>query len=85
MKKGVCVITFTATIYIGNIKKVYTSRLGFCGEYNQQTLKVFGAKLKEQYSKQVEAEFQNTPVKPSKIECRVSTKTTECEMLLNGK
>ena len=69
METGVVVMKLTATVYRGTIREIQSSRIGFCGEYN----------------KQIEAEYKGKSVKPDKIIYRVSTKSTECEMILNGK
>ena len=42
-------------------------------------------KFKKIFAKQIEAEYKGKSVKPDKIIYRVSTKSTECEMILNGK
>lgn len=85
MKKGVVVMTLTATVYVGKIRHTHTSRIGFCGEYNKKILSELGKFFKEQYAKQIEAEYKDVPVEPNKYVYRVSTKATECEMILNGK
>lgn len=85
LTKGVVVMTLTATVYIGKVRRVYTSHIGFCGEYNKAILSKMGKEFKELYSEQIKAEYKDVPVKPNKFVYRVSTKSTECEMLLNGK
>ena len=44
-----------------------------------------GAEFKKIFAGQIEAEYKGKSVKPDKIIYRVSTKSTECEMILNGK
>jgi hypothetical protein len=44
-----------------------------------------GDEFKKIFAKQIEAEYKGKSVKPDKIIYRVSTKSTECEMILNGK
>ena len=85
METGVVVITLTATVYRGIIRETYYSRIGFCGEYNKEILSKMGDELKKIYAGQIEAEYKGKSVKPDKIIYRVSTKSTECEMILNGK
>ena len=85
LTQGVVVITLTATVYIGKVRRTYTSRIGFCGEYNKAILSKMGKEFKELYSKRIEDQYKDVPVKPNKFVYRVSTKSTECEMLLNGK
>lgn len=85
MKTGVGVITLTATVYAGKIRRTYSSRIGFAGEYNKETLSEIGKHFKKLYAEQIEAECKDLSVKPDKYVYRVSTKTTECEMILNGK
>ena len=85
LTQGVVVIALTATVYIGKVRRTYTSRIGFCGEYNKAILSKMGKEFKELYSKQIEDQYKDVPVKPNKFVYRVSTKSTECEMLLNGK
>lgn len=85
METGVVVITLTATVYVGTTRRIYTSRIGFCGQYNKAILSKMGKEFKELYAKQIEAEYKDVPVRPSKYIYRVSTKSTECEMILNGK
>lgn len=85
LKQGVVVITLTATVYIGKIRKTYTSRIGFCGQYNKTILSKIGKEFKELYAEQIETEYKDVPVRPNKYVYRVSTKSIECETLLNGK
>lgn len=85
LKQGVVVITLTSTVYVGKVRRTYTSRIGFCGQYNKAILSKIGTEFKEIYAKQFENEYKDVPVRPSKFVYRVSTKSTECEMLLNGK
>lgn len=85
MKSGVVVITLTATVYKGRIRKTLSSRVGFCGEYNTKILSELGKHFKEIYYKQTEQECVKKSLIPDKIVCRVSIKSTECEMILNGK
>lgn len=82
---GVVVITLTATVYRGKIREIHSSRIGFCGEYNKEILSKMGAEFKKIFSGQIEAEYKGKSMKPDKIICRVSTKSTECEVILNGK
>ena len=76
METGVVVITLTG--------ETYCSRIGFCGEYNKEILSKMGDEFKKIYAG-IEAEYKGKSVKPDKIIYRVSTKSTECEMILNGK
>lgn len=85
MKTGVIVMTLTATIYRGNCREIYTSRIGFCGEYNKKILTEIGCELKKKYSEQIEVESKIKSVKIDRIVCRVNTRSTECEVILNGK
>lgn len=85
METGVVVITLTATVYRGMIRETYHLRIGFCGEYNKEILSKMGDEFKKIYAGQIEAEYKGKSVKPDKIIYRVSTKSTECEMILNGK
>lgn len=85
MKSGVVVITLTATVYEGNARGTYSSRIGFAGQYNKAILSGMGKEFKKLYAEQIESSYKDVPVKPRKIVYRVSTKSTECEMLLNGK
>lgn len=85
LKQGVVVITLTATVYVGTTRRIYTSRIGFCGQYNKEILSKMGKEFRGLYAEQIEAEYKDVPVRPSKYVYRVSTKSTECEMLLNGK
>lgn len=81
METGVVVMKLTATVYRGTIREIQSSRIGFCGEYNKEIL----SKMGDVFAKQIEAEYKGKSVKPDKIIYRVSTKSTECEMILNGK
>lgn len=85
MKSGVVVITLTATVYNGNVRSTYSSRVGFAGEYNRAILSKMGKEFKKLYAEQIEADYKDVPVKPTKIVYRVSTRSTECEMILGGK
>ena len=85
METGVVVITLTAMVYRGIIRETHSSRIGFCGEYNREILSKMGDEFKKIYAGQIEAEYKGKSVKPDKIIYRVSTKSTECEMILNGK
>ena len=82
-----CVVgrNLTATVYRGIIRETHSSRIGFCGEYNKEILSKMGAEFKKIFAEQIEAEYKGKSVKPDKIVYRVSTKSTECEMILNGK
>ena len=84
METGVVVITLTTTVYRGNIRKIQSSRVGFCGEYNKEILSKMGNELKKAFVEQIKAEYKRKSVKPDKIVCRVRTKSTECEVILNG-
>ena len=85
METGVVVITLTAMVYRGIIRETHSSRIGFCGKYNKEILSKMGDEFKKIYAGQIEAEYKGKSVKPDKIIYRVSTKSTECEMILNGK
>ena len=85
LKQGVVVMTLTATVYVGMVRRTYTSRIGFCGQYNKAILSKMGKEFKELYAAQLENEYKDVPIKPTRYVCRISTKSTECEMLLNGK
>ena len=85
METGVVVITLTATVYRGNIREIQSSRIGFCGEYNKEILSKMGNELKKVFAEQIKAEYKRKSVKPDKIVYRVRTKSTECEVILNGK
>lgn len=85
LKQGVVVMTLTATVYIGKNRRTYTLRIGFCGQYNKDVLSKMGREFKALYSKQIEEQYKDVPVRPEKYVYRVSVKSTECEMLLNGK
>ena len=65
--------------------EIQSSRIGFCGEYNKEILSKMGAEFKKIFAGQIEAEYKAKSVKTDKIIYRVSTKSTECEMILNGK
>lgn len=56
MKSGVVVITLTATVYKGRIRETYSSRIGFCGQFNTKILSELGKHFKEIYYKQTEQE-----------------------------
>lgn len=85
METGVVVMTLTATVYRGNIREIQSLRIGFCGEYNKEILSKMGAEFKKIFAGQIEAEYKAKSLKTDKIIYRVSTKSTECEMILNGK
>lgn len=85
MATGVVVMTLTATVYRGKIRETYSSRIGFCGEYNKDILSKMGNEFKKIYAEQTEAEYRAKSITPGRIVYRVSTKSTECEMILNGK
>lgn len=82
-KKGVVVITLTATVYIGAVRQTLRSRVGFAAEFRQDELPALKEKLKELYMEQMDG-YKFRGRKPDKIECRAGMKVTECEMLLNG-
>ena len=71
METGVVVMKLTATVYRGTIREIQSSRIGFCGEYNKEILSKMGDEFKKIFAKQIEAEYK--------------AKSTECEMILNGK
>lgn len=83
MKSGVVVMTLTATVYIGKERRTYSARIGFCGNYNRCVLSKIGAKIKSIYTEQVEEQYKDVPVRPSKYCISIRTKTIECQ-LLNG-
>lgn len=85
METGVVVMTLTATVVRGVVRETFSSRIGFCGEYNKEILSKMGDEFKKLYATQIEAEYKSKSVKPDKIVYRVSFKSTECEMILNGK
>lgn len=85
MKTGVVVMTLTATVYKGKIRETHSSKIGFCGEYNTKILSELSKHFKEIFTKQIEEECKGKSIKTDKIVYRVSTKATECDMLLNGK
>lgn len=85
LTQGVVVITLTATVYIGKVRRIYTSRIGFCGQYNKAIFPKMGKEFKELYSKQIEDQYKDVPVRPNKYVYRVCIKSTECELILNGK
>lgn len=78
-------MTLTATAYRGRIRETHSSRIGFCGEYNKDILSKMGSEFKKIYAEQTEAEYRAKSIIPDKIVYRVSTKSMECEMILNGK
>lgn len=82
LKKGVVVMTLTATVYEENFRRTYSSRIGFAGEYNKAILSKMGEGFKKIYVEQIKSENKSPDVK--RIVCRVSTKSTECEMLLSN-
>ena len=84
MTTGVVVMTLTATAYKGKFREIHTSRIGFCGQYNKEILSKMGAEFKRLYAEQTEAEYKAKSITPDKIVYRISTKSTECEMILNG-
>lgn len=84
METGVVVMTLIATVYRGRICETHSSRIGFCGQYNKEILSKMGTEFKKLFVEQIEAEYKGKSVKPDKIVCRVRTKSTECEMILNG-
>lgn len=84
MKSGVVVMTLTATVYVGKERRTYSSRIGFCGQYNKVTLSKMGEEFKKLYAKQIEEQYKDVPVKPNKYSYRISTKATECELILSG-
>lgn len=77
--RGVAVITLTAKVYEGKVITTYRSRIGFCGEFNEQILSEMKKKSKELYEKQYKSEFK----KADKITCSATVKTMECDVLLN--
>lgn len=85
METGVVVMKLTATVYRGIIRETQSSCIGFCGEYNKEILSKMGNEFKKVFAEHIEAEYKSKSVKPDKIIYRVSIKSTECEMILNGK
>ena len=85
METGVVVMKLAPPLYKGTIRENQSSRRGCCGEYNKEILSKKGDEFKKIFAKQIEAEYKGKSVKPDKIIYRVSTKSTECEMILNGK
>ena len=81
---GVVVMSLTATAYKGKIREIYTSRIGFCGHYNKEILSKMGSEFKRLYAEQTEAAYREKSITPDKIVYRISTKSTECDMILNG-
>lgn len=77
---GVAVITLTAKVYEGRTTTTYSTRIGFCGEFNKQILQEIAKHLKKDYENQSRTEFKNA----DKITCRATIKTTGCDLLLNG-
>ena len=71
-------MTLTATAYKGKIREIYTSRIGFCGQYNKEILSKMGSEFKRLYA------YREKSITPDKIVYRISTKSTECDMILNG-
>jgi len=43
-------MTLTATAYKGKIREIYTSRIGFCGQYNKEILSKMGSEFKRLYA-----------------------------------
>lgn len=76
----VAVITLTAKVYKGKVVTTYRSRIGFCGEFNEQILSEMKKKFKELYEEQTKSKYKNA----DKITCSTTVKTTECDMLLDG-
>ena len=85
METGVVVMKLTATVYRGTIREIQSSRIGLWGEYKKELFYKMCEEFKKIFAKQIEAESKGKSVKPDKIIYRVSTKSTECEMILNGK
>lgn len=77
---GVAVITLTSKIYKGSSILTFRSRIGFCGEFNEQILSEMKNKFKELYKEQHKSEFKGA----DKITCSATVKAMECDMLLNG-
>ena len=80
LKRGVVVITLTATVYEGRIRTTYRQRIGFCGEFNKQILSTMAKEFKKTYVELMKSQFKNA----DKITCRTMVKTMECDLLLNG-
>lgn len=80
MKRGVAVITLTAKVYRGRVISTYTSRIGFCGEFNNQILSEMAKELKKVYEEQHRTGFKNA----DKVTFHATTKRMECDLLLNG-
>ena len=84
MKSGVVIMTLTDTINEKKERRTYSSRIDFCAQYNKVTLSKMGKKKKKIYAKQIEEQYKDVPVKPNKYSYRISTKATECELILSG-
>ena len=85
IKKGVFVITLTASLYFGDTcKTTYTERIGFCGEFDKKLLMSTLGPLKARYKKGVEAEYAGKPVMPDRIVCRAKITHTECECVIDN-
>lgn len=85
IKKGVFVITLTASLYFGDkCKTTYTERFGFCGKCNKKVLASKLEPIKASYKKSVEAEYAGKPVMPDRIVCRAKITHTECEYIIDN-
>lgn len=80
LTRGVVVITLTAKVYKGKVITTYSSKIGFCGEFNKPILSEMAKKFKEMYKEQCESESKNA----DKVTFHTSVKTMECDVLLNG-
>lgn len=80
LTRGVVVITLTAKVYKGTVITTYSSRIGFCGEYNKQILSEIANHFKELYKEQHDSGFGNA----DKVTYHATVKTMECDVLLNG-
>lgn len=80
LTRGVVVITLTAKVYSGKVITTYSSRIGFCGEFNKQILSEMAKMLKKAYEEQHRPGFKNA----DKVTFHTSVKTMECDVLLNG-
>ena len=80
MTRGVAVITLTAKVYEGKFVSTYRSRIGFCGEFNEQILSEIKKKSKELHEGQCKSECKNA----DKITCSATVKIIECDVFFNG-
>ena len=80
LTRGVAVITLTAKVYEGKVITTYRSRIGFCGEFNEQIL----SEMKKEFKKICEKQHKSESPNADKITCSATVKTMECDVLLNG-